>query len=136
MGTTYSTELIMITTIQHVSFFVKNTQKSLHFYQDILGLKLDHHRPDLGYAGAWLTLGENNQIHLLELKNPDPTENRPEHGGRDRHVAFTVTHFEQLKEKLQQANIAYTLSCSGRAALFCRDYDGNTLEFIEDGDNV
>ncbi len=28
------------------------------------------------------------QIHLMELPNPDPTapEQRPEHGGRDRHI--------------------------------------------------
>jgi glyoxylase I family protein len=31
---------------------------------------------------------------------------------------------------LDGARIAYTLSRSGRAALFCRDPDGNALEFI------
>ena len=36
----------------------------------ILGLQqID--RPDLGFPGAWLQLGAQ-QIHLLELDNPDP----------------------------------------------------------------
>jgi glyoxylase I family protein len=36
-----------------------------------------------------------------------------------------------LRQDLEQAGIAYTLSISGRKALFCRDRDGNALEFIE-----
>jgi glyoxylase I family protein len=33
--------------------------------------------------------------------------------------------------ELDKAKLTYTLSSSGRRALFCRDYDGNTLELIE-----
>jgi glyoxylase I family protein len=35
-------------------------------------------------------------------------------------------------ERLNQAGVTYTLSQSGRRALFCRDPDGNALEFIAD----
>jgi len=68
---------------------------------------------------------------LLELDNPDPTTGRPAHGGRDRHVALHCTGVDALRETLDQHQIAYTLSISGRKALFCRDRDGNALEFIE-----
>ena len=43
-----------------------------------------------------------------------------------------VDSIDQLKASLIQANIPYTASKSGRKALFCRDPDGNALEFIED----
>lgn len=115
--------------IHHSSLLVADTQASLKFYCDILGLKqLD--RPDFPYAGAWLDLGLQ-QLHLIELKNPDPITGRPEHGGRDRHVAFHVTNLDLIKNDLEQNGVKYTLSASGRRALFCRDLDGNALEFIE-----
>ncbi len=32
---------------------------------------------------------------------------------------------------LEAAEIPFTLSSSGRRALFCRDFDGNAFEFVE-----
>jgi glyoxylase I family protein len=116
--------------IHHVSVIVADTKRSLTFYQGVLGLKVDPDRPELGYPGAWLQI-ETQQIHLLELPNPDPVEGRPSHGGRDRHLALTVPDLQSLMTRLDGAGIPYTLSRSGRRALFCRDPDGNALEFIE-----
>ncbi len=116
--------------ILHVGFIVADTQRALRFYQDVLGLKINYHRPDLGYPGAWLDCGDQ-QIHLLELPNPDPVAGRPEHGGRDRHAAFAVEKLDVLSASLEKAGIEFTRSKSGRQALFCRDPDGNALEFVE-----
>lgn len=116
-------------TIHHASLIVSDTEQSLPFYRDILGMQPTE-RPDLGFPGAWLQIGQQ-QIHLLELPNPDPISGRPAHGGRDRHVALHCDSVTALREDLDQAGVAYTLSISGRKALFCRDRDGNALEFIE-----
>lgn len=116
-------------TLHHASLVVADTNKSLKFYRDILGLPLTD-RPDLGFPGAWLQLGAQ-QIHLLELENPDPTTGRPEHGGRDRHTALSVPDLAPVKEVLDKNGINYTLSKSGRQALFCRDPDGNALEILQ-----
>ncbi len=115
--------------MHHVSLLVANTSRALEFYCGILGLELDSARPDLGFAGAWLNIGKQ-QIHLLELPSPDPAEGRPEHGGRDRHLALKVDNLEQLESELRRQGIAYTRSKSGRQALFCRDYDANGIELI------
>jgi glyoxylase I family protein len=115
--------------MHHVSMLVKDTERSMRFYTNVLGMRTVI-RPDLGFPGAWLAVGEQ-QIHLLELPNPDPVENRPVHGGRDRHLALRVADLSRLTSRLEQAGIDYTLSKSGRAALFCRDPDGNGLEFIQ-----
>ncbi len=112
---------------------VADTARALAFYCDVLGLRVDPTRPDLGYPGAWLDLGAQ-QIHLLELPNPDPVSGRPEHGGRDRHCAFMVRDLDGLRQRLDGARLGYTLSRSGRRALFVRDPDGNALEFIEQAD--
>ena len=116
--------------LHHVSLLVADTKTALRFYCDVLGLQQDHARPELGYPGAWLSVGAQ-QIHLLELPNPDPVENRPAHGGRDRHAAFSVDDIDALVTQLEQSGVSYTLSRSGRKALFCRDPDGNALEFIQ-----
>lgn len=119
----------MITNIAHASLIVADVDVALHFYCDVLGLRVDPSRPDLGYPGAWLWVG-TQQVHLLQLPNPDPRDGRPAHGGRDRHIAFHVANFSQFREALDRARVNYTLSRSGRAALFCRDPDGNALEFL------
>ena len=120
----------MYTTLLHASLIVQNLQTSLHFYVDILGFSVDESRPDLGYEGAWLQVNASQQIHLLNLPNPDPVEGRPAHGGRDRHIAIGVSDFKALMERLERNAIPYSKSKSGREALFCHDPDGNALEFI------
>ncbi len=116
--------------IHHASFIVADTERALAFYRGVLGLEQDTARPDLGYPGAWLTLGDA-QIHLLELPNPDAVEGRPQHGGRDRHLALMIDDLDALAAALDAGRIGYTRSRSGRRALFCRDPDGNALELIE-----
>ncbi|MEO1880888.1 MAG: VOC family protein [Methylococcales bacterium] len=115
--------------IHHSSLIVSDAKASLNFYTNIIGLK-QLERPNLPFPGVWLEIGQQ-QIHLLELDNPDPTTNRPAHGGRDRHVAFMVLDLDKIKQALDKGEVKYTVSLSGRRALFCRDLDGNTLEFIE-----
>lgn len=115
--------------LHHASLLVSDTEKSLEFYCGVLGLEQTE-RPDLPFPGAWLQLG-GQQIHLLELENPDPVTGRPDHGGRDRHVALSVDKLEPVKSALDASKVAYTLSKSGRQALFCRDRDGNAIEILE-----
>ena len=118
--------------IHHASFVVEDTHRALGFYRDLLGMREDPGRPDLGFPGAWLEVGSGQQIHLLEVTNVDPVAGRPIHGGRDRHLALRVERLEPLRHALERAAVPFTLSRSGRLALFCRDPDGNTLELIEE----
>lgn len=117
-----------MTRLHHASLLVADTSKSRKFYREIIGLT-ECSRPDLGYPGCWFALGEQ-QLHLIELSNPDPISGRPEHGGHDRHIAFSVTDMDALVSRLEQHGIHYSRSRSGRNALFLRDPDGNALEFI------
>ena len=119
-----------ITRLLHSSLLVSDLARARAFYEGALGLRPNANRPDLGYPGAWYDLGAQ-QIHLMVLPNPDPSEGRPSHGGRDRHVALAVDDIAALKAALEARGVDYTMSKSGRAALFCRDPDGNALEFVE-----
>lgn len=120
----------MITGIHHATFLSGDLARSRAFYEGVLGLSPDPDRPDMGFDGVWYGVAASQQIHLMQLPNPEAGLQRPSHGGRDRHVALGVTDLDALRAKLDGAGIAYTTSRSGRAALFCRDPDGNALEFI------
>ena len=71
------------------------------------------------------------QIHLLELAAPGVRGTLPVHAGRDHHLALDVVDFGAALAVLDAAGIDYTLSRSGRRALFCRDPDGNGIELLE-----
>jgi len=122
----------MIKSIAHASFLVTDVKASIVFYCDVLQLQLNGTRPNLKFEGAWIDIGESGQqIHLMKLPNPDSKDGRPDHGGRDRHIALVVEDIAKLENRLKDANIEFTRSKSGRAAFFCRDPDGNALEFSE-----
>jgi catechol 2,3-dioxygenase-like lactoylglutathione lyase family enzyme len=140
---------VMITGILHASFLSSDLAKSRAFYEGALGLRPSPNRPAMSYDGVWYDVAPNQQIHLLFLPNPEAGLQRPahpqgvrrgckglkpqqhtQHGGCDRHVALAVSDLAKLVKRLDKAGIAYTLSSSGRRALFCRDPDGNALEFI------
>ena len=120
--------MMQVKGIHHCSVLIADTSRALAFYSGILGLEVDDSRPDLGYPGAWLAVGAQ-QIHLLELKD-EGAEYHDEHGGRDRHIALIIDKLDSLRRALEKEGIDYTMSRSGRQALFCRDPDGNALEFI------
>lgn len=124
--------MIKVTQLLHASLLVADLGRARAFYESVLGLAPSPARPEMSFGGVWYDLGET-QIHVLCLPNPDPVDGRPEHGGRDRHTALAVEGWEELMAKLDAAGIGYTLSRSGRRALFVRDPDGNSLELIDAG---
>uniref|UniRef100_A0A2N9H811 VOC domain-containing protein n=1 Tax=Fagus sylvatica TaxID=28930 RepID=A0A2N9H811_FAGSY len=121
-----------VVSVHHVGILCENLERSIEFYQNILGLEINEARPNdkLPYRGAWLWVG-SEMIHLMELPNPDPLTGRPEHGGRDRHTCIAIRDVSKLKTILDKAGIPYTLSRSGRPAIFTRDPDANALEFTQ-----
>jgi len=122
-----------LTALLHAGLLVADLARAKVFYESVLGLTRAPNRPELPYPGEWYELGGGQQLHLMNLPNPDAASVRPEHGGRDRHIALAVTNMAALRGRLDAAGVQYTVSQSGRAALFCRDPDANTLEFVELG---
>lgn len=129
MATPWRFPVFKVTRLHHASLLVSDINASKAFYEGILGLTPSPKRPPMSFDGVWYEIGDQ-QIHLLVCPNPDAGHERPAHGGRDRHVALMVEGFDELKARLERAGIPYTMSQSGRRALFCRDPDDNTFEII------
>jgi len=119
----------MYLAIQHTSLVVTDLQRSLSFYCGTLGME-QCARPPLSFPGAWLQLGAQ-QIHLLNVPPLTHTVPPDRTCSRDTHIAILVDNLPQLIKQLEQAGVGIEKSSSGRAAIFCRDPDGNALEFIE-----
>lgn len=114
--------------LHHISIVVRDTRDALEFYCGVLGLPQNLERPALPFEGAWLDIGAQ-QIHLIERAEGALASVAGEPVSRDRHAAIYVDALEDLKERLMAAGVQFVLS-QRRAALFCRDPDGNGLEFI------
>lgn len=118
----------MLTGIHHCSLRVTALEPALAFYRDILQLPLSPERPSLAVPGFWFQVGAQ-QLHLLQGSAESPLS-AAGYGGREHHLALLVADWSALITRLEQAQIPYQLSQSGRRALFCRDPDGNVLECI------
>jgi len=116
--------------LDHVSIIVKDAEASLAFYQDLLGVSLLK-RPPIAFPGYWVDLFEGQSLHIMQIENPNENTIRPEHGGRDYHFALRVDSIDEFAEKLKSMKMPFTLSKSGRQALFARDLDNNAFELFE-----
>lgn len=116
--------------IHHHAVIIADVERSRYFYADILGLEQDLQRPQMSFDGLWFKVGAQS-IHCLCLENPDSIDERPEHGGRDRHVCLKGSDINELADRLEQHYIEYTRSRTGRKAIFFHDPDGNAIEVQE-----
>mmetsp|Transcript_12875 Transcript_12875/g.14770 ORF Transcript_12875/g.14770 Transcript_12875/m.14770 type:complete len:368 (-) Transcript_12875:313-1416(-) len=135
---TLETEPIRWGGVAHVGLLVQNTPITRRFYCDVLGMvdETDLRPEALPFPGLFLRCGEQ-QVHILELPNPDPNtfQQRPGHG-KDRRTAYSVKSLVPVVQALEQEGVEYRREelSSGESVVFCYDPDANELMFVEDGD--
>ena len=107
--------------VHHISINVANTEEAQAFYIDILEFH-QIQRPDLGFNGAWLQIGDQ-QLHLLEVENHEAPKGQ--------HFAFGVEDIQASRNYLIEKGIKVSnpneldgvcLQC------FFKDPSGNLLE--------
>ena len=108
--------------IHHVSINVKDVDMALRFYVELLNLELLE-RPDLGFPGAWIRVGEQ-EIHLLGIDSSEPV--------KEQHFALAVNDAQAIHAALQ-AN-GYSPTDIRDIPNICRQFfthdpSGNMVEF-------
>jgi glyoxylase I family protein len=121
--------MIEITSCLHVAIVVKDLQRAIAFYTDILGLQQVERQ--FKYPGAWYQIGDF-QIHLIEDTNYQYPQNIDlEVSTRNPHIALGIKDLATTKQQLLAINCPFKMSNSGRDAMFTQDPDGNVIELTE-----
>jgi glyoxylase I family protein len=108
-----------------VSINVRDSERSVRFYTEVLGLTPRSDRPDFAFGGAWLDLG-SQQLHLIEGEVPEA------HG---QHFAIEVTDLDAVVTELRAigVDVGDPRSVGTGRQTFVHDPDGNTVELHEPG---
>lgn len=111
--------------MNHFTVLAKDLEATKDFYLSVLGL-VEGHRPNLGFPGAWLYVGDAAVLHIVAGR-PLPADPR---GVLD-HMAFSAQDLVGTVRKLDDRNVAYDLRRlpdSGIWQLFCFDPNGARVE--------
>jgi len=137
--------------VRHIGIAISDKEKALHFYRDLLGLKIikdmnesgDFTDKMLGLQGVnvntiKMKADDGNLIELLHFashqESPDLSRKISSIGCT--HVAFTVENLDEIYKMLIEEGIAFVsppqIAPGEHAkAAFCKDPDGTFIELIE-----
>ena len=142
----------MITGMNHTGFVVADLDRSVEFYNEVVGLQvvarrerdgapisqvLDYEKTSIKVALLGIDGEDGHILELIEYVNPvsteRPTNERAVLGAS--HLAFNVTDIEGTFQRLL-ANGAIRLNAPvevtpGRVVCYLQDPDGNWIELIE-----
>ena len=145
----------MINGLSHTGLVVRDIEKQIVFYRDIIGLEVVREKntiaPITGDHTAipnarrrLVFLGKANSEHKLELvyySDPQSPEGQPNdrHQVNAIHICFDVEDSEQLYKELLSKGVKFLTppklikgtEGSGASICYAQDPEGNWLEFIE-----
>jgi catechol 2,3-dioxygenase-like lactoylglutathione lyase family enzyme len=141
--------------VDHTGITVSNLERSLEFWQNVLGFEFSHRAHQTSEMASEITGVPSAEIKLAVVKAPGghkielleylaPADRkkhvdlRPCDVGHV-HVAFTVENLDPLLEKIavsgwKAAGEPQTLTTgpnAGKRVIYVRDPDGTTIEFME-----
>ena len=93
-------EKIKIAQINHVTTMVKDTDRAMKFYNDLLGIKQIQSQVD-NHAITWLQLDNGVMVHLIE------TDEAPAKPGNIHH-AFQVDNLEETTTEFEKQGAVLT----------------------------
>ena len=138
----------------HTGITVRDLDRSLGFYRDVLGMEIVFQQEKqggyladiVGYPGAHARMahlafpGDSHRIELFEYLEPTPVGDaaEPRHVGIT-HVCLVVPDITEMYARLQGAGVDFysepvavdTGANAGGFGLYLRDPDGITLELFQ-----
>lgn len=118
---------MMLLGINHVAIHVSNLQKSIDFYREVLLLPMIG-RPDMGFDGAWLGMGEQ-EIHLIAGLTGNINSQ-----SRGNHFAFETASINAAQQHFQMVNVEFRAPKQrpdGAWQIFLQDPDGYFIEIYQ-----
>jgi catechol 2,3-dioxygenase-like lactoylglutathione lyase family enzyme len=125
----------MITGIGHAAFRVRDLERSIHFYCDLLGMQRAF---DIDRDGKpWITFVHLGGGQFLELfPEPDTAEDFSGNKGSYRHIQLEVDDLEQTIRNMEARGLPRTgtpprQGRDGNWQYWLTDPDGNRLELMQ-----
>jgi catechol 2,3-dioxygenase-like lactoylglutathione lyase family enzyme len=120
--------------VHHIALLASNVERTVRFYQDVLGFPLTDIFENRDYQGSnhfFFDLGHGNLLAFFDFPGLDLGPYAEVLGGLH-HIAISVEpdQWHQARERLAEAGVPYQLE-SGTSIYF-RDPDGARLELIAD----
>lgn len=127
-----------LTGLNHYLIVSRNLERSRRFYEQVLGMELAE-RPDFGFPGYWLKLGDDICVHLasqapnkvrdrfLLKKHPKGTAG----SGSVDHIAFLARDPREVRERIRRNKVEMHYRSFPDAKLFqifLKDPDDVTIE--------
>ena len=114
---------------------VKDIEKSLAFYTDVLNMKLDH-KKRLEDCWLYFLTDEENTCQIELTYNDETPEGGYELGSAFGHFAFSVESLDEFTDKINKLGYSYLyppfdLNGKGSKIAFINDPDGYEIELIE-----
>jgi catechol 2,3-dioxygenase-like lactoylglutathione lyase family enzyme len=138
--------------VRHIGIVVRDAERSLSFYRDLLGLRVDSDQlEDGGFIETILALPGvrvrtvklsapegPTLVELLEFEDGDSSGDAPPNLRRigPTHAALTIAGLDSVYARLTGEGVRFLsppqVSVDGRARVaFCADPDGTLLELVE-----
>lgn len=119
----------------HTMIRVKDIEKSLAFYSEVLNMKLDHKKR---LEDCWLYFlnDEENTCQIELTYNDETPKDGYELGSGFGHFAFAVKSLDEFTAKIENLGYSYLyppfdLNGKGSKIAFLKDPDGYEIELIE-----
>lgn len=118
----------------HTMIRVKNIDKSLHFYKEVMGLKLLR-TMELEDATLYFVSDEKEDCTIELTYNHQLPEGGYNHGNYFGHLAFDTEDMDKFTEMLKSNGLEYSMAPfeikKGLKIAFVSDPDGFSIEIIE-----
>ena len=117
-----------ITGLDHINIDTSKPDETVAFYEEVLGLEnRPHERPDFGFPGAWLFLGDTAVVHLNFIDDDDRFSQRSAFN----HIAFEGSDFDAMCRLLDDRGLSYRATERpeiGLSQVFVNDPNGVRVE--------
>lgn len=126
---------IIVLSFSHVGLVVTDLQRSIKFYQEILGLNLLEEYPDSGNGIDIAFVGSDAPVIELLCYTDTSKRQRPERGRYD-HFAWYVDDIEQMVAAIKQQGVRFQpdqirTALDGRRIAFFHGPDGERIELVQ-----
>ncbi|KAL8152546.1 hypothetical protein V2J09_010306 [Rumex salicifolius] len=123
---------LRLTSLNHISIVCRSLQKSLNFYQNVLGFIPIRRPGSFDFEGAWL-FNFSFGIHLLQSDDPENMPPISKINPKDNHISFQCESMGNVEDMLKNMNVEYVKSRVeeggiGVDQIFFHDPDGMMIE--------